>query len=119
MRVGQCTARAHNPRSPGATPGPATVEYANWQSGQVESLAILWVRLPPRSLELIPWSKGEDACVTCRKVLVRVQPGSLEIGKRSVGVSAAHLRGKQEDRVQFPDRPLKDTHGLLVLGEDT
>ena len=52
--------------------------------------------------------------MTCRRVTVRVRPGSLR--KRSLGVSAAHLRGKQEgpirpsvaDRcpVQFPDRPL-------------
>ena len=27
---------------------------------------ILWVRLPPRSLT-IPWSNGDDTCVTCRR----------------------------------------------------
>ena len=41
--------------------------YANWQSDQVESLVILWVRLPPRSLTTIPWSNGDDTCVTCRR----------------------------------------------------
>ncbi len=123
---------------PDPPPTNNTVEYANWQSGQrptlrvgARSLAILWVRLPPRSFELISWSKGQDACLSCRSdprcaraPVVRIQPGSLiassrrtAIGRRlteracylrSVGVSAAHLRGKQEDRVQFPDRPLNE-----------
>ena len=34
--------------------------------------------------------------------MVRFHPGSMSW---SVGVSAAHLLGKQGDRVQFPDRP--------------
>src|SRR5262249_12019814 len=70
-------ARSHKPYHAGSNPAPATfpgwasaqpwliptagqvrplnpelvlAEYANRQSGQVESLAILWVQLPPRSL---------------------------------------------------------------------
>ena len=85
-------------------------EYANWQSGHVESVAILWVRLPLRSLT-IPWSNGEDACVTCRKVLVRFQPGSLW----SVSVAAARVRGMDEDRVQFPDGRL-DEWAYMPMG---
>src|SRR3990172_12979363 len=54
---------------------------------------------------LIPWSNGKGAWVTTRKVLVRFQPGSL-LKKWSVGVSAAHLLGKEEDRVRLPDGPL-------------
>lgn len=50
LRVGQRPAEPHKFRPPGATPGPATAEYANRQSGHVESVAILWVRLPLRSL---------------------------------------------------------------------
>lgn len=38
LRVGQCSARPHKPGPPGATPGPATTGYANWHSGEVESL---------------------------------------------------------------------------------
>ena len=34
--------RLPDPLFPGA-------EYAKWKSGEVESLVILWVRLPPRS----------------------------------------------------------------------
>ena len=36
-------------------------------------------------------------------------PAGITLNEWSVGVSAAHLRGKQEDRVQFPDRPLNQT----------
>ncbi len=52
-RMGQCSFGPHKPESPGATPGSATCEttrYANRQSGHVEGVAILWVRLPLWSL---------------------------------------------------------------------
>ena len=49
---------------------------------------------PTSVTDMIPWSNGEDACVTCRKVLVRFQPGSLKTW--SVGVAAARRRGKAE-----------------------
>src|SRR5436190_18991240 len=42
-------------------------EYANWQSGQVESLATLWVRLPPRSLHGLLVQR-EDAGVASRRL---------------------------------------------------
>ena len=61
-RMGQCSFGPHKPESPGATPGPATCEttrYANRQSGHVESVAILWVRLPLWSLTT--WSRGPTA----------------------------------------------------------
>jgi hypothetical protein len=51
-----------------------TAGYANRKSDEVESLVILWVRLPPRSLKSVPWSNGEDACVTCRRVMVQLHP---------------------------------------------
>jgi hypothetical protein len=44
-----------------------TTRYANRQSGHVEGVAILWVRLPLWSLTTIPWSNGDDTCVTCRR----------------------------------------------------
>ena len=49
-RVSQRSAGPHKPGPSGATPEPAMTRYANWQSDQVESLVILWVRLPPWSL---------------------------------------------------------------------
>ena len=67
--VGQRPAEPHTLRPPGATPGPAILNdrvRKLRQSDQVESLVILWVRLPPRSLK-IPWSNGDDTCVTCRR----------------------------------------------------
>jgi hypothetical protein len=36
----------------------------------------------------------------------------------SVSVSAARVRGKDEDRVQFPDGPLQQKNGALVQRED-
>ena len=84
--VGQSPMEFHKLRSPGATPGPAisapcgttnkTAEYANWKSGQVESLVILWVQLPPQSLR----SRGPtvrhqpDMLAT----MVQLHPGSID-----------------------------------------
>jgi hypothetical protein len=67
-RVGESSARSHKPGPTGATPVPATLRPSTqvWKSGQVESLVILWVRPPPRSLlefSLWPdmgcWSNGK------------------------------------------------------------
>lgn len=61
----------------------------------------LWVRLPPRSLNdpLVQWQRhlGDN----------QESAGSIPAGitRWSVGVSAAHLLGKEEDRVRFPDGP--------------
>ena len=52
--------------------------YANWHSGEVESLVP--VGSSPTSVtdnNTIPWSNGEDAWVTTRKVMVQLHPGSL------------------------------------------
>ena len=40
-RVSQCSVRPHKPRLSGATPEPAMTRYANWQSGEVESLVFV------------------------------------------------------------------------------
>lgn len=67
---------------------------------------ILWVRFPLWSPYMIPWSNGEDAWPTSRKVQVRFLPGSLAtIG--SVSVVVAHVRGMDGERVRSPDGPLK------------
>ena len=106
LRVGQCSAGPHKPGPPGATPGPATTGYANWHSGEVESLVP--VGSSPTSVTgMIPWSSGNDAWADSRE-----DDGSSPSGitRRSVGVSAAHLLGKEEDRVRLPDGPLVGWH---------
>ncbi len=105
LRVGQCSARPHKPGPPGATPGPAMTGYANWHSGEVESLVPVG-STPTSVTGMIPWSNGKDAWMTTRKAVVRLHPGSL-VKRRSVGVSAAHLLGTAEDRVRLPDGPLE------------
>ena len=142
-RRGRCPTGSHKAGPPGSIPGPATTTYcgwasaqpglisldrrvqhpdpplatgyANWQSDEAESLVILWVRRPPRSLE-IPWSNGEDAWVTTRRAMVQLHPGSL-LKKWSVGVLVAHLLGTEEDRVQLPDGPLELWAGMFRGGD--
>ena len=98
----------HKPGLPGATPGPATLTrtgYANWQSGEVESLVP--VGSTPTSVTY------DDPVVQRRRRLGDSQendgssPSGITCKIRSVGVLAAHLLGKEEDRVQFPDGPLE------------
>ena len=96
---------------------PLMTGYANWHSGEVESLVP--VGSSPTSVtdrNTIPWSNGEDAWVTTRKVLVRFQPGITD-AKWSVGVLAAHLRGKEEDPVQLRDGPLIRWAGMFPGGD--
>ena len=90
--------------------------YANWQSDEVESLVPVGSTPTSVTDSLIPWSNGEDTCVTCRKVMVRFHPGSLA-ALWSVGAVAARRRGKAEDWVRSPDGPLTE-HGRLVQRED-
>jgi hypothetical protein len=116
-QVGQCPVEPHKFRPPGATPGPATYGRVRkpWESDQVESLVILWVRFPPRLLHLIPWSNGDDTCLTCRERRFNSVRGHW---CWSVSVPGARLLGREEDRVQFPDGPLDELNGLLVQRED-
>jgi hypothetical protein len=58
--------------------------YANWQSDEVESLVPVGSTPASVTENLIPWSNGEDACVICRKVMVRFQPGLLQCGNTLV-----------------------------------
>ena len=69
-------------------------EYANWKSGQVESLVILWVRLPLRSLNDEP-------------------------DTRAAGPMGGHLGRNQKIGVQLPGGPLTPQHGLMVQRHDT
>ena len=64
---------------------------------------------------LIPWSNGEDAWATSRKVVVRFHPGSLT-SIWSVGAEAARRFGIAEDWVQFPDGPLLKTWAARPTG---
>ena len=63
----------------------------------------------------IAWSNGKDAWVTTRKLMVRFHPRSLA-QYWSVSVSVARVRGKDEDRVQFPDGPLLKTWAARPTG---
>src|SRR5437763_8859853 len=89
--------------------------YANWQSDEVESLVPVGSTPTSVTNSLIPWSNGEDAWATSRKVVVRFHPGSLT-SIWSVSAEAARRFGMAEDWVQFPDGPL--TNGRLVQRED-
>src|SRR5262249_42553208 len=53
---------------------------------------------------------GQDACLTYRIAQVRVLPGRLP-GSRSAGVPAAHLLGREGDRVRFSGGPSWDRGG--------
>ena len=83
-----------------------SAEYANRKSGEVESLVILWVRFPPRSVSTR--SRGPTAKTPARHA---GDDGSTPSGitRWSVGVLAPHVRGKDEDRVQLPDGPATET----------
>src|SRR5262245_2417257 len=86
--------------------------YANWQSDEVESLVPVGSTPTSVTDNLVPWSNGEDTCVTCRRVMVRFHPGSLRCENIwSVGAEAAHRFGMAEDWVQFPDGPLIENMG--------
>lgn len=76
LRVGGGSTGFHKPGPLGATPRPAMTGYANWHSGEVESLVPVG-STPTLVTTTIPWSNGKDAWVTTRKVLVRFQPGSF------------------------------------------
>src|SRR5262249_32930774 len=64
---------------------------------------------------IVPSSSGEDACLTSRIAQVRVLPGRLP-GSRSAGVPAAHLLGREGDRVRFSGGPSIGGIGLQVHG---
>ncbi len=103
--MGQCSAGPHKPGPPSATLGPATTGYANWHSGEVESL------VPVGSSPTPVTDTKHDPVVQRQRRLGDSQEddGSSPSGitRRSVGVPAAHLLGKEEDRVRFPNGPLK------------
>ena len=82
--------------------------YANWHSGEVESL------VPVGSSPTSVTGKENDPVVQRRRRLGDNQetggsiPSGIILEKRSVGVLAAHLLGKEEDPVQLRDGPLDD-----------
>lgn len=77
-QVSQCSAGPHKPGPSGATPEPATAGYANWQSGEVESLVnvsstltpVTWRGVRLEAVGLRNMSRGD-------KSMVRFHPGSL------------------------------------------
>ena len=96
---------------------PLATGYANWQSGEVESL------VPVGSTPTPVTDKEHDPVVQRRRRLGDNQetggsiPSGITVTTWSVGVLAAHLLGKEEDPVQLRDRPL-DGCGPLVQRED-
>ena len=88
---------------------PLMTGYANWHSGEVESL------VPVGSSPTSVTDKEHDPVVQRRRRLGDNQesagsiPAGITDAKWSVGVLAAHLRGKEEDPVQLRDGPLDDT----------
>ena len=80
-RMGQCSARPHKPGPPGATPGSATFIRPGTQTGKAVTLrAWRFCGFDPHLghwQKMIAWSSGEDACVTCRRTMVRFHPRSL------------------------------------------
>ncbi len=102
---------------PGATPEPATTGYANWHSGEVESL------VPVGSSPTSVTAKEHDPVVQRQRRLGDNQesagsiPAGITDAKWSVGVLAAHLRGKEEDPVQLRDGPLTRWAGMFPGGD--
>ena len=111
-RVSQRSAGPHKPGPSGATPEPAMTRYANWQSGEVESL--VFVGSTPT---LVTFDRVVQRLRRSprRQVMVQFHPRSLD-NDRSVSVAAARARGKDEDRVQFPDGPLLKTWAARPTG---
>ena len=131
-RRGRCPTGSHKAGAPGSIPGPATcgwaqaqpglisldrgvqlpdpplmTGYANWHSGEVESL------VPVGSSPTSVTDKEHDPVVQRQRRLGDNQesdgstPSGITDAKWSVGVLAAHLRGKEEDPVQLRDGPLE------------
>ena len=98
---------------------PVKAEYANWQSGHDENVAI-FAGSTPASVTTIPWSNGEDACVTCRRVLVRFRPGSLSQGNHKSGRHAVGATDPCKVGV-MGSTPMRstETNGLMVQRDDT
>ena len=97
---------------------PLMTGYANWHSGEVESL------VPVGSIPTSVTDKEHDPVVQGQRRLGDNQEsaGSIPAGitdtKWSVGVLAAHLLGKEEDPVQLRDGPL-GLDGLACSQEAT
>ena len=72
-------------------------EYANWKSGQVESLVILWVRPPLRSLVPPPGT------ARARRPKGRCQHGMLEIRVRVPASPLTVRQGSSETNGREPD----------------
>ena len=80
--------------------------YANRQSDEVESLVPVGSTPTSVTDNLIPWSNGEDAWATSRKVMVRFHPGSLTKHGRLVQREDAWLATRRSG-FDSPAGPLK------------
>jgi hypothetical protein len=102
--------------------------YANWHSGQVESLMSVG-STPTRATRrgnvfAVPWSNGNDTSLTKRKRgFDSLRDDSITFTNEmrwSASAPAASLPCKKGDRVRFSGGPLSvvDRHGLLVQRKD-
>lgn len=102
LQAGRRSAGPHKAGIPVRVRGLQLVaEYANRQSGQVESL-VMSVGSTPTSATLIPWSSGNDSWPTPRK-----RRSESFRDHWSASVAAAPLRGKEAGWVQVPGGPLE------------
>ena len=96
---------------------PLATGYANRHSGEVESL------VPVGSTPTPVTDKENDPVVQGQRRLGDNQesagsiPAGITVAKWSVGVLAAHLRGKEEDAVQLRDGPLARWAGMFPGGD--
>lgn len=128
-RRGRCPTGSHKAGAPGSIPGPATEKCRGWTSvrrGLIRLARLVRLQDPPLATGYANWQSGEveslvpvgsnptpvtyDPVVQRRRRLGDNQesdgstPSGITCG--SVGVVAAHLRGKEEAPVQFRDGPL-------------
>ena len=103
--MGQRPARSHKPRRPGATPGLATDDRVRKLEKRPGREPGEFVGSTPTSVTSIPWSNGTTPARHAGGD--GSTPSGINRRTRSVGVAAAHVLGKDEARVQFPDGPLE------------
>jgi hypothetical protein len=103
--VGQRPAKPHTLRPPGATPGPATDDRVRKLEKRPGREPGEFVGSTPTSVISVPWSNGTTPARHAGGD--GSTPSGINRRTRSVGVAAAHVLGKDEARVQFPDGPLE------------
>jgi hypothetical protein len=104
--VSQRSTGPHKPGPSGATPEPAirTTRYANWQSGEVESL--VFVGSTPTLVTIDRVVQRQRRLVDFQESMVQLHPRSLALTRWGVGPTGRRLACNQEIGVRLPDAPL-------------